>query len=206
MKYAVSDFHGCYKKYMALMEKLKLSLSDTLYVLGDVTDRGEDGIKILLDMMNRVNVVPILGNHEYMAYGVLKKNNVEITAKNYATHLDKEDVQKCTLWMINGGEPTLRGFSALSPEIREGVLEYLEEFRLYEECEAGGKQFVMVHGGLADFSPEKDLASYCARDLVWERCDYDKVYFPHKYLVTGHTPTASIDPAYDGKIYQKNKY
>ena len=33
---------------------------DTLYVLGDVIDRGPDGIKILQDMMLRPNVFPLL--------------------------------------------------------------------------------------------------------------------------------------------------
>lgn len=42
-------------------------------------DRGEDGIKIFLDMMQRPNVAPLLGNREYIAYSVLKKFSVEIT-------------------------------------------------------------------------------------------------------------------------------
>ena len=41
MTYAVSDIHGCYDKYKALLEKLDLKEDDRLYVLGDVVDRSD---------------------------------------------------------------------------------------------------------------------------------------------------------------------
>ena len=34
--------------------------------------------------------------------------------------------------------------------------------------------------------------------------DYDKVYYRDKLLVTGHTPTALIDPACAGRIWRGN--
>lgn len=67
MIYATSDIHGCAEKYQALLERIRFSAADTLYVLGDVIDRGPDGVAILQDMMLRPNVLPILGNHEFMA-------------------------------------------------------------------------------------------------------------------------------------------
>ena len=48
-----------------MLSQLSLRPDDTLYILGDVIDRGPDGVKILQDMMARPNVVPILGNHEF---------------------------------------------------------------------------------------------------------------------------------------------
>ena len=61
----MSDIHGCFDKYPAMLREIGSSSRDTLYVLGDVIDRGPDGIKILQDMNRRPNVVPILGNHEF---------------------------------------------------------------------------------------------------------------------------------------------
>ena len=66
MTYAVSDIHGCYDKYIDLLRKISFGPHDTLYVLGDVIDRGPDGFKILLDMAQRSNVINLLGNHEVM--------------------------------------------------------------------------------------------------------------------------------------------
>ena len=66
MVYCMSDIHGNYEGYKNLLEKVDFKEEDTLYVLGDVIDRGKQSIKILQDMMIRPNVVPIIGNHEYM--------------------------------------------------------------------------------------------------------------------------------------------
>ena len=68
MRYAISDLHGCYDKYQALLKKICFGPEDTLYVLGDVLDRGPDGFRILLDMAGRSNGVGLLGNHEAMPF------------------------------------------------------------------------------------------------------------------------------------------
>ena len=54
--YAVSDLHGCYDKYIKLLERLKMTSDDSLYILGDIVDRGSDGMKILLGLIKRKNV------------------------------------------------------------------------------------------------------------------------------------------------------
>ena len=84
MLYVMSDIHGEYDKYLAMLELIDLSEDDTLYVLGDVVDRGPEPIKVLQDMASRDNVYLIKGNHEGMASFVLHKLNVEITEANLA--------------------------------------------------------------------------------------------------------------------------
>ena len=202
----MSDLHGHYNKYTQMLEKIRLKSGDTLYILGDVVDRGEDGIKILLDMMQRHNIVPILGNHEYMAYSVLKKLSVEITEQNYDNHLDSEVMEMYENWMFNGGITTARAFSKLDKQKKETILEYLGEFELYVEFEVNGNEFVLVHGGLAHFDKNKNLSEYNIHDIIWDRCDYTREYYPNKFLVTGHTPTYNIDEKYKGKIYKENNH
>ena len=67
MTYAISDIHGCYDKYIAMLKKIDFKDSDLLYVVGDVVDRGEQPIRVLKDMCLRPNVFPIMGNHDYIA-------------------------------------------------------------------------------------------------------------------------------------------
>ncbi|MBE7021223.1 MAG: serine/threonine protein phosphatase [Ruminococcaceae bacterium] len=205
MIYVMSDIHGAYDKYKRMLDKIDFKEEDTLYILGDVIDRGEDGIKILFDMMMRDNVFPFLGNHEYMAYGALKSLSTEITEEIIDTDV-KNILELYEAWMENGGASTLKKFRELSLDERESVFDYIEEFAGVEEIKVNGKSFVLVHGTLENFSPERPFDDYSVNEIVWGRCDYDRVYFPDKYLVTGHTPTALIAPGYRGKIYKKNNH
>ena len=60
----MSHIHGEYDKYIAMLEKIGFSDDDTMYILGDVIDRKPCGIDILMNIMQRPNVVMLLGNHE----------------------------------------------------------------------------------------------------------------------------------------------
>ena len=82
MIYVMSDIHGCYDAYLEALKKIDFKDEDTLYILGDVIDRGKQSIELLQDMMCRNNVYPLIGNHEYMALTVLNKLCVEITEEN----------------------------------------------------------------------------------------------------------------------------
>lgn len=206
MIYVISDIHGCYDKYIQLLEKIQFSEEDELYVLGDVVDRGPEPVKVLQDMMCRANVYPILGNHEYMALTVLKKMSVEVTEANYATHLSAEDIQSMLHWQSDGGQTTIDAFRKLSSEEKEDVLEYLQEFTLYEEVFVKGKRYVLVHAGIHNFEREKDLDDYDLFDFLFYRADYARNYFEDEdtILVTGHTPTFSIRKDQMPLVYEEN--
>ena len=107
MIYVMSDIHGEYRKYMQMLEQIAFTKEDTLYVLGDVVDRGEYGLKILRDMMLRSNVIPILGNHEFMAANCLTWLKREITEENLPT-IDHDRLQGLSEWMDVGGMTTIR--------------------------------------------------------------------------------------------------
>ena len=64
--YVVADIHGEADRFHAMLEKIRFSDEDTLYIIGDVIDRGPDGIKLLQEIIHTPNMVMLLGNHEYM--------------------------------------------------------------------------------------------------------------------------------------------
>lgn len=206
MIYVMSDLHGCYKEYLKALNMIGLKEEDTLYILGDVIDRGPESMRLLQDMMMRSNVIPLIGNHEYMALTVLKKLCVEVTEENVETYLSLDDITNYTNWVMDGGQETIEQFRKLSKEEQFDILDYLEEFSLYEEVKAGGRDYILVHGGLEPFNPKKKLEEYQLSEMLFQSPDYDKVYFPDRYLVTGHTPTAAFGEAYKGKIVQKNHH
>ena len=69
--YVCSDIHGMRGSYEDALKKL--NEDDILYVLGDATDRGDEGIEILLDILSRAEntekkpkVEYIIGNHDLL--------------------------------------------------------------------------------------------------------------------------------------------
>ncbi|MBE6656850.1 MAG: fructose-bisphosphatase class III [Ruminococcaceae bacterium] len=201
MTYVMSDIHGHYEKYLAMLEKIAFSEDDTLYVLGDVLDRGPKPTELLYDMSLRANVIPLLGNHEMMASVLLRRLCVEITEENAETQITADLLQSILSWRENGGDTTLAGFRGLPPEEREALLDYLDEFLPYEILEVGGNRFVLVHGGIPYENRRTPLSEQSLLTLTEHRPDYLLRYYDHAYLVTGHTPTLHIGGACAGKIY-----
>lgn len=206
MIYVISDIHGCYDEYIELLQKIRFSDEDELYILGDVVDRGPEPMKVLQDMMFRPNVYPILGNHDYMALKILRKLNVEIREDNAEGHLSGEDLLDYMYWMRDGGSTTSKAFRNLSPEEKEEILEYFQEFSVYEEIFLNGKRFILVHAGLHEFEEGKDLEEYDFTDFIFYRTDYGKRYFQDEntVLVTGHTPTCLIREDKLPLVYEEN--
>ena len=67
--YVISDIHGMYGSYHEAMKRL--TPKDHLYILGDVLDRGNGGIKIIKDIIKRQSIPAnnpqitfLMGNHE----------------------------------------------------------------------------------------------------------------------------------------------
>ncbi len=73
--YVLGDIHGYKEPYDVALKMIKPE--DSLVLIGDVIDRGPDGIKILQDLMRRKanepesNITFILGNHEKMMFEAL---------------------------------------------------------------------------------------------------------------------------------------
>lgn len=201
MIYVIGDIHGRKDKYDEMLEKINPGFEDAVFVLGNAIDVGEDSIAILQDMMMQTFIYPVLGESEYMAKKILPLVQHTSTADEAKAALKGADAELFDTWMKKGGEKTLRDFLALGDDDKESILEYLAEFQPYEEIEAGGRNFVLVHAGIRNFDPEKSLDDYDESDFVFEAADYSKVYFRKSFLVTGHTPTVAIDKKFFGKVY-----
>lgn len=55
--FVVSDIHGEYELIIRLLEAIHLKETDTLYVLGDILDRGPHLIQIVLKLMEMPNTI-----------------------------------------------------------------------------------------------------------------------------------------------------
>ena len=202
MNYVISDIHGCYEQFMEILGLIKLKDTDTLYVLGDVVDRGPNPIKTLLKLMEMPNAVCIVGNHELMALDGLRFLNTQITNESIDS-IDAELLGNLIDWQRNGSETTIEEFKQLDQEMRREVLNFIMEFSMYEELTVNGQKYLLVHAGLGDYSPEKKIEDYSLKNLVWDRANYGIQYFEDTIVITGHTPTQFIEGNPDpGRIYK----
>ncbi len=201
MTYVMSDIHGEYTKYITMLETIGFRETDTLYVLGDVVDRGPEPIRILMDMMNRANVFPLMGNHDLAALAVLELYKSEALRGSFSNDF----LQVLKEWVEDGGKPTIKEFFALSEEQQNDVIDFLKEFSLLEVAETDDRTFVLVHAGLGNYRPGKKLSEYTNEELLFCRPDPAEQYFDDDsvFVVMGHTPT----PYFSGKaeIYNNGR-
>lgn len=154
MIYATSDIHGDLDMYNYIINNLKKN--DFLYIVGDVIDRGEDGIAILQDLIERDNVDLLLGNHEwFMLQSVIYQN----------------DATRNWLHPINGGAATAEKFMELPDNEKDVIMNYLCSRDICRKLKIKNKNFVLVHGcyykgaeKLKDFFDDK----FDVYDAVWD--------------------------------------
>lgn len=200
MIYAVSDLHGCYDKYIKLLERLNMTPNDSLYVLGDIVDRGSDGMKILLDLIKRKNIFSCRGNHDHCAQILLRS----FAMPNDGCFADGLE-EAFGLWLSDGGSTTYDEFLKLDESNRHAVLNYLNSLPLFEKLTVEGRRFFLAHT-VPEKSRMLDFDNCRVSDFIMGEPEYEKVYFEDKIIVTGHTPTGFIDPEYTGRIWKGNNH
>ncbi len=159
-----------------MLEKIHFSADDTLYILGDVIDRGPDGISLLREIMATPNMVMLLGNHEYMMLDYLKHNPDPIAIRR---------------WNKNGNRPTLDAYLKLKAREQQEILDYLRSLPTHLEIEVDGRRFYLVHG----------FPGANVHDEVWCRPELDTPNpIPNCQLIIGHTPVLSLIKPEEDKL------
>jgi len=168
---AITDIHGCNATFNALLEQLRFSREDELYLLGDYIDRGPDS-KGVIDSILRLResghtVHCLMGNHELMMINAFEEQQWKDT------------------WFSNGGRATMRSFQANSLlDIPESYLRFLLQLPFHLEAD----NFLMVHAGI-NFQNREPLDDTFS--LLWIRDWYDDIDFDwlgDRIILHGHTP------------------
>lgn len=188
--YVMSDVHGLKDRYDAMLKALKLKEGDMLYILGDVIDRGPDGIAILRDVMKQAHVKLLLGNHEYMMKQYYEAVHHVTTDMHKAwTAIDR--------WNRNHCIPTMDAFERLDEAQQQELLEYLDQLPL-AICDlmVNDEVFYLIHGSAQQgfthgIVTQQDVkgSEYSIEQFVWDRMDVHEVPFHDRTVIVGHTPT-----------------
>ena len=208
MIYVTSDLHGIHPdKFQEFLDRSGFTDADFLFILGDVIDRGEHGTELLLWLTQQGNMQLILGNHEAFMLGC--EFLFDEVTEDTQEILREEELRILKNWLRNGGGTTIAGLRNLfnrDSQLIYGILDYLHDAPLWDRVEAGGRQFILVHGGLGNFQPEKPMDSYAPHDLLWERPELDCRYFTDATVIFGHTPTEFYGPEYKGRALHTDSW
>ena len=154
MIYVTSDIHGKFECLKKLLESAGFSDKDWLFIIGDVIDRnGDGGVELLKWLLVQPNVQLILGNHE----NFLLSNRwlFEEINDESVEDFDKDNLARLSSWQSNGGDVTINSLSAETAETRQDILDYLDDCPLFETVSVNGRKYVLVHGGLGNFSKQR---------------------------------------------------
>lgn len=166
MTYVMSDIHGEFFKFKKMLEQISFSDSDTLYILGDVIDRGQYPIRTLLYIIEQPNIKMLIGNHE------------ELMVEGYFSHNDRN----FSCWMYNGGEITFDQYIQISQANKDKIKDYLLNLPLTYELD----DYILVHAG---YTKERFDREFC----IWAREEFlDVPTNLKKKVIFGHTPTSFI--------------
>ncbi|MEG0980089.1 MAG: metallophosphoesterase, partial [Oscillospiraceae bacterium] len=160
MIYVMSDIHGHYDSYLDFLQQSNFSDSDILYIIGDILDRGSESIPLLQDVMKRENVILLKGNHELMILPIL--NDLMYQSKETQQEIIQEELVIAPI----GQEETLRDFCRLSSDEQNDIIYFINNLPLYEDVEVNGINYILVHGGLPDFS-DMPIEYYDESDLMF---------------------------------------
>lgn len=198
MTYIIADIHGYYEKYLDFLHYVNFSNEDLLYIIGDLVDRGSEGIKILQDVMKRENVISIMGNHEHMLLSTLKE--LSYSDKASQAELIREEISMMPI----GQEDTLVDFCQLSRKEQLDIIDYIKSLPLYQEITVSNQTYLLVHAGLPDFNNVMDIDFYSEEELLFGPHDFSIKHFDDTIIIVGHQPTRFIAGAEPDEIYKSN--
>ncbi len=181
--YVISDLHGEYDLLKEMLKVINFSSSDTMFILGDVVDRGNKPIDILLYIKDKPNIELLMGNHEDMFLDY-------IFSDSYFRFINRE------LYYKNGGFSTLQQFEALSMDTQIELLNYLKNLKKYKIVNTKSGNFILVHSGLNltgldDLEDiNKVMSIQSDSDLLWSREEFFMYPgIPNYRIIFGHTVT-----------------
>ena len=166
--YVMSDIHGMSHLLEEMLEKIRFSAEDRLYILGDMIDRGPDPGGVMDLAAAHPNITALRGNHEdTFAEWYLTVTEAERSGYFYNTYAVLSE----------------------DPERKERIPEYvnwMKKLPLYKKVKQDGTCYLLAHA-----STEGVLQMWKRKDgFLWDSSFIEKERGVPGYIsVVGHVPT-----------------
>lgn len=206
--YVMSDIHGLQPRFSAMLDRIQFQADDTLFILGDVIDRGSDGIALLRQILHHPRMILLMGNHEYMMLEYYEALD-QLSSGHHLLH----SLECIHRWDRNHNGSTKRDFAALPSGEQRALLDHLRELPLaYSDVQVNQRHFYLVH---ANWEPQiqKDIlylkdfeqSGLDPQPLLWDRIDERAALPPQRTLIFCHTITYFYQPVRPYQIWSTDE-
>lgn len=210
MLYLISDIHGELSDFKRLLKKIRFDRKkDRLIIMGDIFDRGSDGIAVLefiAPFLLDNSMELLIGNHELFAMMYMEGR------------LDGR------IWSIFGGDDTLQDIKKMDADKQKKLLEFLKSLPYYTEISSSFLgDIVVTHTGIdcdnyvmnddGTINLKKSIEKAVQNNLYNFITGLDLHRIPaadkkkfDKYLIVGHVPCYRLNEDMSYKFYRTDYY
>ena len=209
MLYFVSDVHGEYDLFQALLRKINFCASDQMVIVGDIVDKGPESIRLAQFVFSQPNISCLMGNHEYafLRYywammekvstnfdGALKKLQEYFQGDGHLLDWDTVDAFERLPWYIEGSDYIcvhagipLDEEGRLMPfgEVERERLVYDRDFKEPNVLPSGSKCVLFGHTPACYVSGENRILRYPKTERPSKISDYYKIHLDMGTMSSG---------------------
>jgi serine/threonine protein phosphatase 1 len=165
---AIGDIHGCSAALATLLDAIDPQPDDCLVTLGDYIDRGPDSravIDQLIALSQRCQLVPLLGNHEWIMLRL------------------RESAEVFDFWIRGcGGAATLASYGGRVDAIPASHWDFFASCQRYHQTDS----HIFLH---ANYDPGLTLDELHDELLFWTHLHaLPGKHYSGKTVIVGHTP------------------
>ena len=206
--YVMSDIHGCYQYFLAMLDKIGFSDEDRLIIAGDYIDRGKHSYEMLKWIEHCPdNVRLVRGNHEeeFTAYVdlMLQLDKREALGTELTSHEDAEALYESVQYILKGKGLVDSYFDAYGT-IRDLLSNYdvtlgdlcrwadmIRKMPYYYELKVGNRSCIVVHAGYIEITEDisTSLSELQNFYLYARGKGYRMGGKRNGMVIAGHTPT-----------------
>ena len=188
--FVIGDIHGGLKALKQVLEKVVVSINDTLIFLGDYVDGWSESAQVLefvISLSKQQHCIFIKGNHDVWCEDWLRTGNTDKT------------------WLVHGGKETIESYVGIDDTIK---LQHLQFFEMMPYYYIDENNRLFIHAGFTSMHGPK--AEFHFSNFNWDRTLWEmaltmdkgikktSLFFPKRLklfneIYIGHTPTLFYD-------------
>ena len=186
MTYVIAGLCGSLDDLNSIEKNAAIGEKDTVYILGGVIG-GE--LSLLTELSMRPNFYPVSDREVLDALRMLGGFTKLLSGGGTP---DPGFVAEMKAWASRGGAATLEAFREMDDDMREGIIDYLGEFSLFEETTVKGNVYLLLSAGVEGYTGSEDLYELDPSAFEGEGFDMNS-HFDGKTVVTARAKQGQYD-------------